>query len=114
MEQKNLTPGDILPIGPTADDIKLLKAKYPNQKLIQLDIPQLGKTLVLKKPDRMILAASIKIAQDGDALESTRVMAMSCTVWGDTTILEDADVLVSISPKIDQLIETYDVEVKNL
>lgn len=93
------------------DEIKLLKAKY--KWLINVEVKGKG-AFILRKPNRSELAAFLAISKQ-DQLEAVRVLIASCTVYGNNTeMLEEADVLFSLQPTVDSLVEIYDVEVKNL
>lgn len=94
-----------------SDEIKLLKAKHGFLK--QIHIKKLEKTLIFKKPDRIILSAAMKLRHE-DPMESNRVYALNCLVHGDASLLDDGEILLSVSPHLEDLVDLYDVEVKNL
>ena len=99
------------PTDELSDELKLLKKKHGFLK--QVHIKKLNKTLIFKKPDRNIVSLVVKV-KDDDIIEANRLLAINCLVHGDASVIEDIDVQLSLTGHLEDLIEDYEMEVKNL
>lgn len=99
--------------GLTQADIKKLKKKHGSLTLVTVK-DDAGDDLHFwfRKPDMTVMSA-VAAVSDKDPIAGTQTLFQSCLVKGDKSIVDDADIFLSVAPHLQQLIKTKTTEVKN-
>lgn len=100
--------------GLTQEHINALKQKHGTVTLIIVDEGSDNPiNLFFKKPDMKTLSAVVKISER-DPIAGSQLFFRECLVHGDKSLSEDVEIMVNVSPHIQELIGDRQVTVKNL
>lgn len=93
---------------PTSEQIDAWKKQHGIVQIVELED---GRKIWLKKPDRNVVSLAMTKSRT-DALGMVTVILASCYLAGDD-VSQDAGALVGLQGKVDDLIGSVNVEVKN-
>lgn len=98
--------------GITQAEIDALKKEHGGLNLVTVNVLGKEKYWWFKKPDMNTVSASTSMMQNGDPVESSKIVFVNCLIKGDADAVNDVDLFINISPKLNQLTETYTTEIK--
>lgn len=105
---------ELLPvIGPTEEEIAVLKKKHGELFLIRVEGDPV-EVFVFKKSDRKVISATAAAYNRGDHVGAVETMAINTLVWGDESRLKDDGILTSIAPHFEEINRARVSTLKNL
>jgi len=93
----------------TKEQIAELKKKYG--EIYQLEIE--GKKCILHKPTRQVLSAAT-VTAGKDPIRFNEIILKNCWIQGDEDIQTNDDLFLGICPKLAEIIEVKEAEIKKL
>jgi len=97
---------------PAITDELIKKLKSENKKLFRYDTAD-GRSLIFRSPTIAEIEASTTLANT-KPIQSNRVLANSCALAGDSSILEDTDAFIGLSMKLKNIIVQVEGELSEL
>lgn len=85
---------EIVACGLSEGEISRLKAKHGELTLISIEG---GNEFIFKKPDMSTISAAVAVGKD-DPMAFNVILFNNCLVAGDRDAVEDASVMLSVSP----------------
>ncbi len=99
--------------GLTQKMIDALKKEHGPLTLVSLLINGVKEHWWFKNPDMNAMSASAASSSSSSMFDGMKVIFENCLVKGDATAVDDVNKYSSIAPRLNDLVEIHDSEVKN-
>lgn len=93
----------------TKEEIVDLKKRYGDIYQLEID----GKKCILHKPTRKVLSAAT-VTAGKDPIKFNEIILKNCWIQGDEEIQSDDNLFLGICPKLAEIIEVKEAEIKKL